>query len=399
MDARPWLVLFVALIGNFGFWLYCFNRVNATGIPRSATKRIEKVFILASFLIPLCLLLTEWEPILDWLRSAEWWPTAGATLFRMYGAWSVASFFVLGVGWLESRFWIIPPKHRLSQVVKRFDVDQSIDGGSAGDRFTAFLHSLPGNEIFRLEVTEKELLIPRSIPGIDGFKIGHISDLHFTGQYRPEHYQYVLQRFQELQPDWIVIAGDIIDKPKCIPWLRELLSPLAAPYGCSFVLGNHDRRITDIDAIARELVDFGFHDLGAQEQHFQTKTGVRVAASGNELPWLSRKDSEAVGFAVGSVSGVEGAELRVAVSHSPDQISWARNRKADLMLAGHTHGGQVRFPGIGPIVAPSRYGSKFASGVFFLPPTLMHVSRGVAGTHPLRWRCLPEVSLLTLRST
>ena len=84
--------------------------------------------------------------------------------------------------------------------------------------------------------------------------------------------------------------------------------------------------------------------------------------------------------------------------HTPDRIGWARRHRLDLLLCGHTHGGQARFPGIGPVVAPSLYGSKFASGVFWAPPTLMHVSRGLAGTHTIRLRCPPEVTLLTLLS-
>ena len=97
-------------------------------------------------------------------------------------------------------------------------------------------------------------------------------------------------------------------------------------------------------------------------------------------------------------ASVEPNVLRIGVSHSPDQIGWARRERLDLMLAGHTHGGQIRFPVIGPLVAPSHYGSQFASGVFYLKPTLMHVSRGLSGVHPFRWLCPPEVSVLTLRA-
>ncbi len=82
--------------------------------------------------------------------------------------------------------------------------------------------------------------------------------------------------------------------------------------------------------------------------------------------------------------------------HTPDQFPWARELGMDLSLAGHTHGGQVRVPGLGPLVAPSWYGSRFASGVFRLPPTVMHVSRGLAGVQPVRWRCVPEISLLRI---
>jgi predicted MPP superfamily phosphohydrolase len=66
------------------------------------------------------------------------------------------------------------------------------------------------------------------------------------------------------------------------------------------------------------------------------------------------------------------------------------------MLAGHTHGGQIRFPGIGAILAPSRYGVRYAAGTFHLPPVVMHVSRGISGLQPLRFNCLPELTKLVL---
>jgi predicted MPP superfamily phosphohydrolase len=90
-------------------------------------------------------------------------------------------------------------------------------------------------------------------------------------------------------------------------------------------------------------------------------------------------------------------EFRIGVSHSPDQLPWAKQLGVSLLLCGHTHGGQIRFPWIGPIIAPSKYGSRFASGVFYQSPTLMHVSRGISGVHPIRLGCLPEVSILELR--
>jgi hypothetical protein len=68
------------------------------------------------------------------------------------------------------------------------------------------------------------------------------------------------------------------------------------------------------------------------------------------------------------------------------------------MLSGHNHGGQVRLPGFGPIYSPSIYGCHYASGVFWEPPTLVYVSRGISGKHPLRWNCLPELTRLVLRA-
>jgi predicted MPP superfamily phosphohydrolase len=68
----------------------------------------------------------------------------------------------------------------------------------------------------------------------------------------------------------------------------------------------------------------------------------------------------------------------------------------DLALAGHTHGGQVQFPVLGVIGSPSLHGTRYACGVFCRGETVLHVTRGLSGQTPLRWRCPPEVALLEL---
>jgi len=93
-----------------------------------------------------------------------------------------------------------------------------------------------------------------------------------------------------------------------------------------------------------------------------------------------------------------GGPLRIVLSHSPDQLKWAQTHDADLLLAGHTHGGQVCFPLVGAILTPSRVGVKYSSGIFYAPPTIMHVTRGVSGRFPIRLNCPPEMARLVLRA-
>lgn len=390
---QAWSILLLALLGNCGFWLFCFNRLNATGFPRKITKVIEKSFIAACFLIPACIALFEWRPLSAWLleSSGGWWPAA-TSLFHYYGAWCVASAIVLGAIWLESRRCMFPPRHLLSARSKLYLVDELIEGGSIAKRMTAVFNALPGNQITDLDVSEKELQLARSIPGIDGLRIGHISDLHFTGQYRPEHYHFVIDRLLELQPDLIAISGDIIDYDKCLPWIESILGRLRAPIGCAFVLGNHDCRLSDVPDLARRLTELGHLDVGTHNHWLSLPGGGKIQLLGNERPWHNRRLATQPTQLAGDEDG-----FRLGLTHSPDQFGWARRREIDLLLAGHTHGGQVRPPGIGPLVSPSWHGSRYASGVFFRSPTLMHVSRGVAGTHPLRWWCPTEISVLTIR--
>ena len=68
------------------------------------------------------------------------------------------------------------------------------------------------------------------------------------------------------------------------------------------------------------------------------------------------------------------------------------------MLAGHNHGGQVCLPLIGPVYSPSRYGCRFAAGAFYRDPTLLVVTRGLSGRHPLRWLCRPELTRIVLQA-
>jgi predicted MPP superfamily phosphohydrolase len=399
---KPWLILLLVFIGNSGFWLFCFNRANATGLPRYWTKRIEKVFIFLCFAIPCLIAAGEWPAVWEWLgQSSSWWPR-DAPGFDVWAVCSLISGITLGPLWLASRRWLIAPRHLLKSTEDHYHVPENIVGQSAADSLTRFLDALPGNQISQLTVTRKVLQLPRSVANVDNLKIGHLSDLHFTGQFSIEHYHFVIDKLLELEPDLIVITGDIIDYDKCLSWIAPLLGKLQAPLGCTYVLGNHDLRLKDFNALTTELGKLGHYDLGVADQHIQLDSGGELVLFGNERPWLERHGALPGGkhasSATESLAKPADDVLRVGLSHSPDQVQWARRLRLDLLLAGHTHGGQVRFPVVGPIVAPSHYGTRFASGVFYLPPTLMHVSRGVAGTHPLRWRCSPEISLLTLRS-
>jgi hypothetical protein len=201
----------------------------------------------------------------------------------------------------------------------------------------------------------------------------------------------------ELDADLIAISGDIIDFEDFLPLIDSVLGRLSAPLGVYYVLGNHDRRLRDINPLVTALEQIGLYDLGTRDYRLLHR-GLPILLTGDETPWFQRRPKESAGGVENKPSQKDAsfAGLRLGVAHTPDRIGWARQRQIDLLLAGHTHGGQARFPLIGPLVAPSLYGSQFASGLFALPPTVMHVSRGVAGTHTIRWRCPPEISLLTL---
>jgi hypothetical protein len=282
------------------------------------------------------------------------------------------------------------PAALLSNHTRRVDVAQRLGRTPVAGRISELLARVPGNEILQLDVNAKRLALRRLPPQLDGLSIAHISDLHYTGRLTRDFYDVVVDETNALEADLIAVTGDIVDKPRCLDWLAPTLGRLRARHGVYFVLGNHDLRVRDTGAIRRELTNAGLVDVAGRWLTVELR-GAQLVLAGNEHPWFRpRPRAEDCPDA----TGVE--TLRILLSHSPDQIVWARRLGFDLMLAGHNHGGQIRLPLIGPIVSPSIYGVKYASGLFDAPPTLMHVSRGAAGDKLIRLNCPPELTKLVL---
>lgn len=248
------------------------------------------------------------------------------------------------------------------------------------------LTRLPKNEIFHIEVAEKELCVPGLPKALDGLSIVQLSDVHFSGTIAREYFEEVTRIAAGLRPDIFVFTGDLLDDQSLTSWLPSTFGQLEAPLGCYFVLGNHDWYLEP------EMTRQAFREIGWKSVAGKTVTlehqGNSLAIGGTEKPWMGEHAdfTEAPGDAV-----------RLLLSHTPDNIAWAKEHDVNLMLAGHNHGGQIAFPGIGPLLAPSRYGCRYASGQFVEGATVLHVSRGVSGYQPIRYGCLPEITKLVLR--
>ena len=154
-----------------------------------------------------------------------------------------------------------------------------------------------------------------------------------------------------------------------------------------FILGNHDWYL-DTRPIREAMISQGWQDMAGRHLVLDTP-GPPLAIGGDERPWMGQHPN----FGAGPDQA-----FRLLLSHTPDNYSWARRAGVDLMLSGHNHGGQVVLPVIGPVYSPSVHGVRFAGGVFYHAPTLLFVSRGVGGQHPLRFNARPEISFLTLKS-
>jgi hypothetical protein len=233
-------------------------------------------------------------------------------------------------------------------------------------------------EPYRLEVSHHHVRAELSVP----LKIAHLSDLHTYGIGRLE--QKLFDILEGERPDLIVITGDSIHTDANYPGFREVLMRLRAPLGVWVVNGNHE-------------VWWPI----SNEQSFYESAGAKLLVNTNarvtDDVWLVGLDDSFAGSPdlERALAGVPSHAYRIALFHSPayfDRIAG----KCDLALAGHSHGGQVRLPVIGPVWVPPETG-RYVEGWFEKDNSRMYVSRGI-GTSVVaaRFLCRPEIAFVTL---
>ncbi|MFK7770393.1 MAG: metallophosphoesterase [Mariniblastus sp.] len=381
MDLIKWMMV---IIGHLGLWCVVFNQVHATAWPRPTRKSSEKLIILA---VGLPLL---WIALVAILRRSIAFESVffvpGSSIYA-YLCLALSFFFVLR--WVYRKYVCRLPAAVASSKKQWLDLQKEISTPLLHGNITQKLGKIPFNQIQKL--TLQRMTFALDIPeSLDGLKICQLSDLHFTGQIGIEYFQRIVEEANKFEPDITIITGDLVDEADCLAWLPETLGRLRAKHGVYYVLGNHDRRIKDELDLRTRLNDVGLTQASGKWIRLVIN-GSTIDITGNEMPWYF--DVEKL-----PEPPVERPDLRMLLSHSPDQVNWATEREFDLMFAGHTHGGQIALPIIGPLVAPSKYGVFYASGTFQIGKMLMHVSRGISGDDPIRICSPPELGLFTLKS-
>ena len=223
-------------------------------------------------------------------------------------------------------------------------------------------------------------------PALNGLRIGMITDVHHSAVVSADAVVHAVTLLTEAAPDITVLGGDYIsffDRGYIGP-VADLLTPLAsAPHGSFAVLGNHD----DEKEMPAALSSRGFTVLKDQRTQLTIK-GETLDIAG--IKFWTRTPGEIAGV----LKGTGGTTLLLA--HDPRRLTEASLLDVQLVLSGHTHGGQVLLPAVGAVV-----GRKFPvlSGYAMRENTSIFVSRGVGTVYlPVRINCPPDVAVLTLRS-
>jgi uncharacterized protein len=240
-------------------------------------------------------------------------------------------------------------------------------------------------ERHRIGVTQASLPVSGLAPELDGLRIGLITDVHHSKMVPAEDVTRAVNLLLAQTPDMIVLGGDYVtfgDRAFVGP-VAELLAPLHAPHGVFAILGNHD---DDRDMPAA---------LTAQHIRVLKDARTRVEIRGTALEvagirYWTRRPAE--------IARVlrKTADTVLLLAHDPRRLTEAAALDVPVVLSGHTHGGQVLVPGIGPIVTRKRF--PIIQGVGTQDNTAIFVSRGVGTVYvPVRINCPPEVAVVTLK--
>ena len=372
-----------AFLGHFSLAVWIYNRLHAVAWPIRLVKLSDRLVLVAAAIV-----LAAWivRSLVQGRFIGQW---------SIGDPWTVYACFCWAAAILALPMWLWPkltgrtPAALVSNDTEVVDVVQRLGGWPIMGTHARLLAAIPGNEICRLHIHRKTLRVPRLPSKLSGLSIAHLSDLHMIGNLTEAFFEEVVEATNDLEPDLICISGDILERTACLPWIPTTLGRLRARHGKYFVVGNHELRLPDVQPLREALVATGLTDLGGRSETL-TIHGLEILLAGTELPWF--------GAAPTLNFEPETLNFRILLPHSPDHLPFAKMNDFDLMLAGHTHGGQIRLPGLGALISPSWYGWRYASGLFHEPPTVMHVSRGISGKQPIRLNCPPEIALLVLTS-
>lgn len=237
------------------------------------------------------------------------------------------------------------------------------------------------------------LLVKRHVVSVDvkrTIRIIHISDTHFHKRFSANRLLYLITKINRYQPDFIVFTGDLMDHYHKAQNLRYALPPY----------------LQALQAKKAKLAIYGNHDIGGnakyvyekmmEESGFQILRNDRIAFPDYKLAFFGIDDALA-GYEDKKITEARLQPVQILLAHEPDLIDCLNMQQIDIMLSGHTHGGQIRIPLLTRLRLP-KGGKHYPKGLYTVKNTLLSVTNGIGTTVlPMRFSCPSEIVLYELK--
>jgi uncharacterized protein len=240
------------------------------------------------------------------------------------------------------------------------------------------------------EIVERSVTLRRLSPRLKGLRIVQLTDIHVGNFMKQAKLEWYVRAVNDLHPDIVALTGDFIgSSAHFIPACAAALEKLDARHGVFACLGNHDYWV-GAQRVMEALEAAGVEVL-RNEARTLSWNGAQLNIAGVDDPWRGRPDFDQ------ALSMTDSNAPTIMLCHQPDLFSAVVQRRIDLTLAGHYHGGQIKLQFLGMTVSPAHLISRFVEGLYSQGDSLLYVSRGIGITGPpVRLNASPEITLVHL---
>ncbi|MBW7651067.1 metallophosphoesterase [Anoxybacillus sp. ST4] len=246
----------------------------------------------------------------------------------------------------------------------------------------------------RLTVRQYDIVHPLIPKQFDGCRLLQFSDVHAGYHDTVEQFQRIVTKINDLAPHVICFTGDLLDEPnkyEHVDTMTALLQQLDAPLGKFCIYGNHDHGGYGTD-IYKEMMEKSGFRLLVNEWVAIKQGSEQIVIAGLDDFMLGKPNFSK------TVQRMPKNTYTIVLIHEPDLATQASAYPFHLQLSGHSHGGQIQLPWIGPIVTPP-LAKQYIEGFYDVGPLTLYVNRGLGTTRmPFRFLTPPELTLFTLKA-
>lgn len=401
--------MFLVLVASQLFWI---RRVGELGKRLVPHKRWRKVLGAAGLLVYLLLLAFN---LFAGINKGSGFNLRAALLEAPFSIWfvgSVLGFFVVMLLWTATCFarvisWAFnkfttPFKPELQSPARRRFLEQAAIVLSAAP-FVAGTYGLFYGRL-NLETTYRRIRLRRLPKAFEGFRIVQLSDFHISPFMSAEEIRRYVAIANQLHGDLVVLTGDFLTyDPAAEGAVVQALSALKAPFGVFGCLGNHEYMTGTEGSITRLFASEQIRILRQERAPIQSnlETLNLIGVDYEQARFSTDHDGHLVDrYMVGSEKLVIPETVNILLNHNPNSFDRAAELGIDLMLSGHTHGGQLSLELVHRGLCFSRLATPYISGRYEKAGSQVYVNRGIGTiSFPIRLGARPEITVLELTRT